>query len=258
MPAASMPPLLTQDTRAQADYLRSPLAYVPWSALANRPASRQPALLARTRAERGSCWRAHLRAALGRHLPRGPNTLLGRPSGGCWSGRIHNRLFRHLGLPGRPPHPSIPLRWWNLGDGEPPIRPWRESWRWQQERQPNTFPAVTRSGTSATLHPGQLGIAGRDPGAAPATSGTGPLIGRCRNLAAALLVGAEGQICAAERLRGTPAAARFLDLQLRSTPQEPADRTRCLYGGPRLALPRSPGSWHLEGLDAGPGRASAP
>jgi len=171
---------------------------------------------------------------------------------GLEPGGIHSRLFRHLGLPAPAATPLDPGCVVDLGDGEPPIRLWRDPGRWQQERQQH-FPGSDPFWNLCDwLHQASWGFAGRDPVLPPRNLwDLGQLIGSLRpgNLASGLLVGASvADLLQLSGCADNQRLRRFLDLQLRLYSQEPADRTAALYGATVLAMAQEPqGLWHLEG-----------
>ena len=167
-------------------------------------------------------------------------------------GGIHQRLFRHFGLPLPAATPLDPGCSVQLACETQPIRLWRDPQRWRQERQ-QQFPGSERFWQlCALLHRGNWAFAGRDPVLPPRNlwdlrqllAAMGPA-----SLASGVLVGSTIadllQLCGCggdQRLR------RFLDLQLKLYSQEPADRTAALYGATVLAMAQEPlGLWHLHG-----------
>ncbi|MEY3750597.1 MAG: desaturase CrtD [Cyanobacteriota bacterium] len=167
-------------------------------------------------------------------------------------GGIHQRLFRHFGLPLPQATPLDPGCSVQLAGDPEPIPLWRDPQRWQRERQ-RQFPGSERFWQlCAWLHRSNWAFAGRDPvlpprnlwdlrqllgAVAPASLASGVLVGAT----VADLLPLTG--CGADqRLR------RFLDLQLKLYSQEPADRTAALYGATVLAMAQEPlGLWHLQG-----------
>ena len=167
-------------------------------------------------------------------------------------GGIHERLFRHFGLPLPQATPLDPGCSVQLAGDAAPIPLWRDPDRWQQERQ-RQFPGSERFWQlCGWLHQSNWAFAGRDPVLPPRSfwdlrqllSAVGPA-----SLASGVLVGATVadllHLCGCasdQRLR------RFLDLQLKLYSQEPADRTAALYGATVLAMAQAPlGLWHLQG-----------
>ena len=167
-------------------------------------------------------------------------------------GGIHERLFRHFGLPLPAATPLDPGCSVQLAGEHEPIALWRDPQRWQQERQ-RQFPGSERFWQlCAWLHRSNWAFAGRDPVLPPRSlwdlrqllGAVGP-----GSLASGALVGATVAdllvLCGCgrdQRLR------RFLDLQLKLYSQEPADRTAALYGATVLAMAQAPlGLWHLQG-----------
>jgi C-3',4' desaturase CrtD len=172
---------------------------------------------------------------------------------GLEPGGIHQRLWAHLAIPPPAASPLDPACVVNLGDGQPPVRLWRD-------------PPALAAGTPAAVSrqrpvlavvrgpaPGQLGLCQPRPGAAAPQRGwdLAQLLGALGpvNLASGLL--SLATIADLQRLSGCGAdrrLRRFLDLQLRLYSQEPADRTAALYGATVLAMGQEPlGLWHLQG-----------
>jgi C-3',4' desaturase CrtD len=167
-------------------------------------------------------------------------------------GGIHQRLFRHFGVPlpqAAPLDPGCSV--WLAGETTP-IRLWRDPERWQAERL-RQFPGSARFWElCAALHRSNWAFAARDPVLPPRTGwDLAQLLGALRpgTLASGLFMTAT----IADLLRlsgggGDGRLRRFLDLQLKLYSQEPADRTAALYGATVLAMAQAPlGLWHLQG-----------
>jgi C-3',4' desaturase CrtD len=167
-------------------------------------------------------------------------------------GGIHQRLFRHFGVPLPQAVPLDPgCSVWLAGEPEP-IRLWRDPQRWQAERL-RQFPGSARFwALCAALHRSNWAFAARDPVLPPRNGWD------LARLLEALRPGtvASGLFTAAtiaDLLRlsgcgGDRRLRRFLDLQLKLYSQEPADRTAALYGATVLAMAQAPlGLWHLQG-----------
>jgi C-3',4' desaturase CrtD len=171
---------------------------------------------------------------------------------GLEPGGIHQRLWAHLAIPPPAASPLDPACVVNLGDGQPPVRLWRDPQRWRQERQ-QQFPGSDRFWQwCEALHQANWAFASRDPVLPPRSAwDLAQLLGALGpvNLASGLL--SLATIADLQRLSGCGAdrrLRRFLDLQLRLYSQEPADRTAALYGATVLAMGQEPlGLWHLQG-----------
>ena len=167
-------------------------------------------------------------------------------------GGIHRRLFQHFALPLPAAEPLDPgCSVWLAGEDRP-IRLWRDSARWRQERL-RQFPGSDRFWQlCSALHRSNWAFAARDPVLPPRDGwdlaqllralGLGTL---ASGLFTAATVADLLRLCGCgsdQRLR------RFLNLQLRLYSQEPADRTAALYGATVLAMAQEPlGLWHLQG-----------
>jgi C-3',4' desaturase CrtD len=174
---------------------------------------------------------------------------------GLEPGGVHERLFRHFGMPAPAATPLDPGCVVDLADGQAPVRLHRnpEAWREERERQ---FPGSGRFwDLCAAIHRASWVFAGRDPVLPPRSLwDLGQLLAALRpdSLASGLFTTAT--IADLQRLCGCadgPDGARlrhFLDLQLRLYSQEPANRTAALYGATVLQMAQEPlGLWHLEG-----------
>ena len=171
---------------------------------------------------------------------------------GLEPGGSHERLMRHLGLPPLPATPLDPACVVHLGDGQPPVRLWRDPEAWRRERQ-QQFPGTERFWQlCSAIHAANWRFAGRDPVLPPRSAwDLAQLLGALEpaNLASGLLAGAT--MADLQRLSGCGGDGRlrrFLDLQLRLYSQEPAERTAALYGATVLCMAQQPlGLWHLQG-----------
>jgi C-3',4' desaturase CrtD len=168
---------------------------------------------------------------------------------------IHTRLFDHLGIDSPRASPLDPGCVVDLGDGEPPVRIWRDPERWREERA-RQFPGSEPFWSlCSAIHHANWDFAARNPVLPPRSAwDLGQLLAALRpaNLASGLLTGASmvDLLCLSGGGRGSGAARlrRFLDLQLKLYSQEPADRTAALYGCTVLAMVQEPlGLWHLHG-----------
>jgi C-3',4' desaturase CrtD len=171
---------------------------------------------------------------------------------GLEPGGIHQRLFRHFGLPQPLAQPLDPACSVDLGDGRPPVQLWRDPERWRQERQ-QQFPGSERFWTWChAIHQSNWAFASRDPVLPPRTlwdlsqllAALGP-----GTVASGLL--SRATIADLQRWSGCASDGRlrqFLDLQLRLYSQENADGTAALYGATVLSMGQEPlGLWHLQG-----------
>jgi len=171
---------------------------------------------------------------------------------GLEPGGIHQRLFQHFGLPCPKASPLDPGCVVDLGDGQPPVQLWRDSERWQNERQ-RQFPGSERFWQwCAALHRANWAFASRDPVLPPRNAwDLRQLLGALgpANLASGLLSSATiGDLLRWSGCGNDHRLRRFLDLQLRLYSQETADRTAALYGATVLAMAQEPlGLWHLDG-----------
>jgi C-3',4' desaturase CrtD len=171
---------------------------------------------------------------------------------GLEPGGIHERLFRHLGVPAPAADPLDPGCVVDLADGRPPVRVCRDPVAWRQERQ-RQFPGSERFwGLCAALHQANWRFASRDPVLPPRSAwDLAQLLGAvgADTLLSAPLTGAT--VADLLRLSGCGGMGRlrqFLDLQLRLYSQEPAERTAALYGATVLAMVQEPlGLAHLRG-----------
>ncbi|GCE64493.1 C-3',4' desaturase CrtD [cyanobiont of Ornithocercus magnificus] len=171
---------------------------------------------------------------------------------GLEPGGSHERLFRHLQLKLPLAEPLDLACAVDLADGTPPVHLWRDSKRWQHERQFH-FPGSSRFWKLCTwIHSNNWDFAGRDPVLPPRS------LWDLRQFLQALRPGSLSssvltlftiadllKICGCnndKRLR------QFLDLYLRLYSQESADRTAALYGATVLQVAQEPhGLWHLQG-----------
>lgn len=171
---------------------------------------------------------------------------------GLETGGIHERLFRHLGVPAPAAEPLDPGCVVDLADGLPPVRIRRDPLAWRREREIQ-FPGSERFwGLCSAIHRANWRFAARDPVLPPRSPwDLGQLLGAIGpdTVLSAPLIGAT--MADLLRLSGCGQMARlrrFLDLQLRLYSQEPADRTAALYGATVLAMVQEPlGLWHLQG-----------
>ena len=171
---------------------------------------------------------------------------------GLEPGGIHERLFRHLGVPAPAAEPLDPGCVVDLADGLPPVRIRRDPAAWQRERE-RQFPGSERFwALCSAIHRANWRFAARDPELPPRSLwDLGQLLGAVGpdTLLSAPLVGAT--VADLLQLSGCGRMARlqrFLDLQLKLYSQEPAHRTAALYGATVLAMVQEPlGLWHLQG-----------
>lgn len=171
---------------------------------------------------------------------------------GLEPGGSHARLFAHLGIALPAAIPLDPACVVDLGDGQPPVRLWRDPARWREERQ-RQFPGSEPFWQLCSrLHQANWRFAARDPVLPPRNGwDLAQLLGAvgADTLASSLVSSAS--VADLLRLSGCGADRRlrhFLDLQLRLYSQEPADRTAALYGATVLAMAQAPqGLWHLQG-----------
>jgi C-3',4' desaturase CrtD len=167
-------------------------------------------------------------------------------------GGIHQRLFRHFGLPLPQATPLDPGCSVQLAGDPEPIRLWRQPQHWREERQ-RQFPGSERFWQlCAWIHRSNWAFAARDPVLPPRNrwdlrqllAAVGPA-----SLTSGVLVGASvADLLWLTGCAGDARLRRFLDLQLKLYSQEPAGRTAALYGATVLAMAQAPlGLWHLHG-----------
>jgi C-3',4' desaturase CrtD len=171
---------------------------------------------------------------------------------GLEPGGIHQRLFRHLGVPPPAASPLDPGCVVDLADGLPAVRIHRNAAAWSRERL-KQFPGSERFwALCEAIHHANWRFAGRDPVLPPRSLwDLGQLLGALspETVLSGLLTSAS--MADLLRLTGCGGQARlrrFLDLQLKLYSQEPADGTAALYGATVLAMVQEPlGLWHLQG-----------
>ena len=171
---------------------------------------------------------------------------------GLEAGGIHERLFRHLGVPAPAAEPLDPGCVVDLADGLPPVRIRRDPDDWRRERE-RQFPGSERFwALCAAIHRANWRFAARDPVLPPRSLwDLGQLLGALGPgtiLSAPLTAATMADLLAISGCGEMPRLRRFLDLQLRLYSQEPAHRTAALYGATVLAMVQEPlGLWHLQG-----------
>ncbi len=167
-------------------------------------------------------------------------------------GGIHERLFRHLGIPLPPARILDPGCLIDLADGSEPIKLWHDPQLWKEERR-RQFPGTELFWVLCEqLHKSNWEFSQRDPVLPIRNSwDTGQFFKALRpfNLA----TGCFTFFTVADLLKITGCnedlrLRKFLDLQLKLYSQESSDRTAALYGATVLQMAQKPlGLWHIDG-----------